>query len=176
MKPQIAVIGSGLLAENQEEYSIAKELGKGLIDKGYRILCGGLGGVMTAVCEGARSSSNYSEGSTVGIIPTLEKDLVNPFIDVCIATGLSIARNQVIIASSDIVVSISGGAGTLSEIAFAWQMNKPIISLQKTGGWSNKLSNQQLDDSRIDTINSADNVEEVLNLISSILEEKTTIS
>ncbi|NPD87602.1 MAG: TIGR00725 family protein [Asgard group archaeon] len=172
IKPQIAVIGSGLLLENQKEYSLAKELGEGLIDKGYRILCGGLGGVMTAVCEGAKTSPNYSEGSTIGILPTLDRDLVNPFIDICIATGLSMARNQVIIASSEIVIAIGGGAGTLSELAFAWQLNKPIITLRDTGGWSSKLSDQKIDDSRIDTINSVDKVSEVLELISTILEEK----
>ncbi len=172
IKPQIAVIGSGILSENQNEYAIAKELGKGLVDNGYRILCGGLGGVMTAVCEGAQSSSNYSEGSTIGIIPTLDKSIANPYVDVRIATGLSIARNQIIIASADAVVSISGGAGTLSELAFAWQLNKPIITFKGTGGWSNKLSNQKIDDSRIDTINSVDTVEEVLNLIPAILGEQ----
>ncbi|MHA2255297.1 MAG: TIGR00725 family protein, partial [Candidatus Heimdallarchaeaceae archaeon] len=134
VKPQIAVIGSGLLSDNRKEYALAKELGKGLIDEGYRILCGGLGGVMTAVCEGAKDSLNYSEGSTIGILPTMDKNQVNPFVDIIIATGLSIARNQVIIASSDLVVSISGGAGTLSELAFAWQLNKPIITLRDTGG------------------------------------------
>ncbi|MCG3220900.1 MAG: TIGR00725 family protein [Candidatus Heimdallarchaeota archaeon] len=172
VKTQIAVIGSGLLSENQKEYALAKDLGKGLVDEGYRILCGGLGGVMTAVCEGAKASPNYSEGSTIGILPTLDKDLVNPFVDISIATGLSFARNQVIIASSDIVVSISGGAGTLSELAFAWQLNKPIITLRNTGGWSSKLSNQKIDDSRIDSIISVDTISEVLDLISKILEEK----
>jgi uncharacterized protein (TIGR00725 family) len=173
VKPQIAVIGSGLLSEAQQEYTIAKELGRGLIDQGYRILCGGLGGVMTAVCEGARTSKNYSEGSTIGIIPTLDKDIVNPYVDISIATGLSIARNQVIIASSDLVISISGGAGTLSELAFAWQLNKPIITLRSTGGWSDKLSNRKIDESRVDIINSVDTVSEVLELISTILEEKS---
>ncbi|MCG3226162.1 MAG: TIGR00725 family protein [Candidatus Heimdallarchaeota archaeon] len=170
VKPQIAVIGSSSLLENQIEYTIAKELGKRLIDAGYRILCGGLGGVMTAVCEGAKTSPNYFEGSTIGIIPTLDKSHVNPFVDICIATGFSNARNQVIIASSDVVVSISGGAGTLSELAFAWQLNKPIITIRDTGGWSNKLSNQKIDDSRIDKINTVDQVSEVLDLISMILE------
>ena len=172
VKPQIAVIGSGLLAENQKEYKIAKDLGRGLIDRGYRIICGGLGGTMQAVCEGARSSLSYSEGSTIGIIPTIDKDQANPFIDIRIATGISIARNQVIVASADIVISISGGAGTLSELAFAWQLNKPIIAFQGTGGWSEKLSNQKIDDSRIDTVNSVKTVEEALDLISVILEEK----
>ena len=172
VKPQIAVIGSGLLSENQKEYALAKELGKGLIDEGYRILCGGLGGVMTAVCEGAKASPNYSEGSTIGVLPTLDKNLVNPFVDISIATGFSIARNQVIIASSDLVVSIGGGAGTLSELAFAWQLNKPIITFRETGGWSRKLSNQKIDDSRSDLIKSVDKVSEVLAMISLILGEK----
>jgi len=172
VKPQIAIIGSGTISENTTAYSIARELGEKLIDEGFRILCGGLGGVMTAVCEGARSSSNYTEGSTIGILPVLDKDLSNPFVDISIATGFSIARNQIIIASSDIVVSISGGSGTLSELAFAWQLNKPIISFQNTGGWSEKLANQKIDDSRIDTINSVNSVREAIILVKEILSEK----
>ncbi|MFW9852359.1 MAG: TIGR00725 family protein [Candidatus Thorarchaeota archaeon] len=169
VKIQVAVIGFGDLTENPALDGIAEKLGKLLIDNDYRILCGGLGGVMSSICKGAKESSNYKEGMTVGIIPSLDTSLTNPYVDIRIATGMSYSRNQIIIASSDIVISIGGGAGTLSEIAFAWQMNKKVISLSKSGGWSEKLAGKKIDNKRSDIIHEAETEEEVISLISQLL-------
>jgi uncharacterized protein (TIGR00725 family) len=169
VKVQVAVIGFGDIAENQDLSQITENLGRLLIDNDYRILCGGLGGVMSSICKGAKKSSNYKEGMTVGIIPSLDTSSVNPYIDIKIATGMSYSRNQIIIASSDIVISIGGGAGTLSEIAFAWQMNKKVISLSTSGGWSEKLAGKKIDNKRSDMIYKAKNEEEAISLISQLL-------
>jgi len=169
VKVQVAVIGSGDIAENPDLIKMTEKLGRLLIDNEYRILCGGLGGVMTFICKGAQESSNYKEGMTVGIVPSLDASSTNPYIDVKIATGMSFSRNQVIIASADVVVSIGGGAGTLSELAFAWQMNKKIIALSPSGGWSEKLVGKKLNDKRTDEIFNAKNEEEVISFISSLL-------
>ena len=172
VKVQVAVIGFGNLEENQNLIEMTEKLGKLLIDNDFRILCGGLGGVMTSICKGAKESSNYKEGMTVGIVPSLDVSSINPYIDVKIATGISFSRNQIIVASSDIIVSIGGGAGTLSELAFAWQMNKKIIALSPSGGWSEKLAGKKLDDRRIDEIYDAKNEVEVISLILSLLYEQ----
>ena len=169
VKVQVAVIGFGDIAENPNLNKITEKLGLLLIDNDYRILCGGLGGVMSSICKGAKESSNYREGMTVGIVPSLDTSSVNPYIDIKIATGMSYSRNQIIIASSDIVISIGGGAGTLSEIAFAWQMNKKVISLSTSGGWSEKLAGKQIDNKRSDMIYEAKNEEEVISLITQLL-------
>jgi len=42
------------------------------------------------------------------------------------------ARNVIVVKSSDAVVAFPGEHGTLSEIAMALKMGKPVISL---GGW-----------------------------------------
>ncbi len=169
VKIQVAVIGFGDLSENQDLSRMTEKLGQLLIDNDYRILCGGLGGVMSSICKGAKESSNYKEGMTIGIIPSLDASSTNPYIDIKIATGISYSRNQIIIASSDIVISIGGGAGTLSELAFAWQMNKKIISLSTSGGWSEKLAGKKLDNKRSDKIYEAKNEEEAISLISKLL-------
>ncbi len=41
-------------------------------------------------------------------------------------------------------VAIGGGAGTLSELAFAWQFKRPIIAIGKEG-WVNRLAGESLD-------------------------------
>ncbi|MHA1303353.1 MAG: TIGR00725 family protein [Candidatus Heimdallarchaeaceae archaeon] len=167
-KKQIAIIGSGKEL-NEKVRVLAEELGEKLVEQNYRILCGGLGGAMEAVCRGAHKAKNYTEGTTVGILPTIDKDAANKYVDIRIATGMGYVRNQVLIASADAVVGISGGAGTLSEIAFAWQYEKPIILLDKTGGWSEKLGGKKIDESEREPTYKARNVEEVLELLKKIL-------
>ena len=67
------------------------------------------------------------------------------------------------------MVSICGGAGTLSELAFAWQLRKPVIAFSTAGGWSQELSGRRLDNSRKDEIKTAKNVKEVISQIKSVM-------
>ncbi len=139
-KPRaIAVVGkSGYIEESV--YNQAMELGKLAVDAGYYIVCGGRDGVMEAVCRGAHLSENWFFGATVGILPSYHRSEANPWVDVVIPTGLGLARNAVVAASGEVVISINGGPGTLSEMAYAWQFGKPLISLSQTGGWSQFLA------------------------------------
>ena len=172
-KKQIGVIGSGTASVDSKIYKLAFEIGKELVDNNFRILCGGLGGVMEAVCKGAKTSSNFSEGMTVGIVPSLDSDSVNSYVDISIASGISFARNQIIAASADAIVSISGGSGTLSEISFSWSLNKPIVALITSGGWSEKLANTQIDSTREDAIYSAQTPEEVIELLHTVFSSES---
>ena len=88
-----------------------------------------------------------------------------PWVDVVIPTGIGIARNQIVVNTGDRVVAVAGGAGTLSEIAFAWQLKKPILCVEGLGGWSAKLVGEQLDPRRTDSIAGATSVEEVVGWI-----------
>ena len=143
-KPIIGIIGDGRLDEDSSKYTIAYELGKQLVENGYRICCGGLGGVMEAVCKGAKAATNASEGDTIGILPGFNPASANIFVDIPIATGLDITRNM-IISNCDAVIAIGGGAGTLSEIALAWQLKRLIIAF-KVEGWSGKLADTRIDE------------------------------
>ncbi len=105
----------------------AERLGRLLAKKGHILICGGLGGVMEAVCRGAREAG----GVTLGILPGEKRD-ANPYVSIAVATGMGHARNVIIIKSCDAVVALPGEHGTLSEIALALKMNRPVISL---GSW-----------------------------------------
>ena len=120
---QIAVIGGGECSPMVRE--LAHRLGKLLAEQGHILLCGGLGGVMEAACSGAREAG----GLAVGILPA-ELAEANKCIDIAIATGMGHARNVIIVKSADAVVALPGSYGTLSEIALALKMNKPVISLK----------------------------------------------
>jgi len=119
----IAVIGAGECSE--EVYNQAIEVGQLLAESGYSIICGGLGGVMEAVCKGAKSVN----GITVGILPGDKPEEANQFVDIPIATGMGIGRNIIIIRSARAVIAVNGKYGTLSELAYALQLNKPVIGL-----------------------------------------------
>jgi uncharacterized protein (TIGR00725 family) len=139
----IAVIGIGDLEDEDPIYRLAMEVGRIIIDEGFRLVTGGLGGVMEAASRGARSSEKYHEGDIVGILPGADKGSANRYVDVPIPTGLGIARNM-IITNSDAVIAVGGGSGTLSEIAFAWQKGKLVIAMD-VEGWSGKVAGTRLD-------------------------------
>ena len=65
----VSVIGDARLDSRDDIAGMAVELGRALVDEGFRIVTGGLGGVMEAVARGARSSSAWTEGTTIGIVP-----------------------------------------------------------------------------------------------------------
>ena len=58
--------------------------------------------------------------------------------DVIIPTGLDAYRNA-LVANSEAVVAVGGGAGTLSEVAFAWQFNRPIFAVGDVP-WAHRLA------------------------------------
>jgi len=122
----IAVIGARACDDRISH--TAEHLGELLAKNGCTVICGGLGGVMEAVCKGAKAN----KGMTIGILPGDNPKDANPYVDIAIATGMGISRNLVIIRSAEAVVAISGGFGTLSELAFALQLGKPVIGL---GTW-----------------------------------------
>jgi uncharacterized protein (TIGR00725 family) len=119
----IAVIGAREC--NQKTWQVAENLGSLLAKSGYKVICGGLSGVMEAVCKGARAEN----GRTIGILPGEDPSDANPYVDTVIATGMGIGRNLIIIRSADAVISINGGFGTLSEISFALQLEKPVVGI-----------------------------------------------
>ncbi|MCK4437398.1 TIGR00725 family protein [bacterium] len=120
---QIGVIGSGQCSP--EIAKVAEEVGEGVAKAGAALVCGGLGGVMEAAARGAKKAG----GTTIGILPGFSKEEANQYIDFFIITGLSLARNAVVVRSSDAVIAVEGGFGTLSEIALALNMGIPVVGL-----------------------------------------------
>jgi len=119
----VAVCGASDPRPDQRE--LAREVGRRLAESGVIVLCGGLGGVMEAVAEGAASAG----GMVVGILPGADRMAANPYLTLAIATGLGEARNAVLTAAADAVIAIGGGWGTLSEIALARKRDRPVVAL-----------------------------------------------
>ncbi len=158
----ISVIGPNAEGCTSEIYDFGLKLGKALTDEGFFIACGGLGGLMEAVCKGAKQSSSYRAGCTIGILPTLRKEDANEFCDVVIPSGLGLARNLLVVNSGDAIVAVGGGAGTLSEIALAWQLGKPVICYSASGGWSAEVAGRAIDKRKREKIIEAKSLQEIL--------------
>jgi uncharacterized protein (TIGR00725 family) len=123
----VSVIGGS--SANEELLDAARRLGFLLGEAGYTVLCGGGTGVMENVCRGVKSAG----GTTIGILPGEHASHANPWIDISIPTGMGSARNRIIALSGRAVVAVGGRYGTLSEIAFALDADKPVCSL---AGWT----------------------------------------
>ncbi|MBQ8428429.1 MAG: acyl-CoA synthetase [Clostridia bacterium] len=140
----VSVIGNKKIDEGGVRYKLAFELGKALVDAGYRVQSGGLQGVMKAVMAGAKSSKNYREGDTIALVPSFDTETANEYADIVIPTGLDMMRNAMV-ANAYAVVGVGGGAGTMSEYCFAWSLNRLIIAFENSGGWSEKVAGMKLD-------------------------------
>ena len=123
-KKIVSVIGGHSCTDEVEQ--LAQELGKKLAKVADILACGGLSGVMEAVCQGFKAGG----GLTIGFIPSYDKNDANKYVDIAIPTGLGLARNVLVVKSADAVVALPGEAGTLSEIAYCLQFGIPVISLK----------------------------------------------
>ncbi len=159
----IGVIGSK--TPSTQSLSVADELGYQLIENGYFVITGGRGGVMAAVARGGRRSPKHRPGMLLGVVPGYDKRDANRYVDIVITSGLGLARNIIVVSASDYIVAIEGGAGTLSELAFAWELNKPVCTLGFTGGWSRELAGMRLDERDRPSFVDASSVVEAVTMI-----------
>ena len=150
----IAVIGGK--QPSPQEAELAEEVGRKLAIKGAILVCGGLGGVMEAACQGAQSEG----GVTIGILPGESRQAANPYVQIPIVTGIGYARNLAVVKSAQAVIAIGGSYGTLSEISHALQSGIPVIGLNT---WS-LFRNGQQDNSIILAQNPTEAVNKALNL------------
>jgi uncharacterized protein (TIGR00725 family) len=120
----LGVIGAGECSG--ETFEQARQIGRLAGQMGWTLVCGGLGGVM----EGAARGCLEAGGLTVGLLPGMERSDANPFITIAIPTGLGEGRNLLVVRASDVVIAVSGGYGTLSEIALALKVGKTVIGLE----------------------------------------------
>ncbi|OGS44329.1 MAG: TIGR00725 family protein [Elusimicrobia bacterium RIFOXYD2_FULL_34_15] len=119
----IGIIGGSKC--NKKTEKLAEEVGSEIAKRRHTLVCGGMGGVMEAVCRGAKKAG----GLTIGILPGKSKEDANKYIDIPIVTAMSHARNAIIVRTADIVIAISGSYGTLSEIGLAKSIDKTVIGL-----------------------------------------------
>ncbi len=125
MRTVIGVMGSG---DNDDAglLGLARDLGAAIAREGWVLLNGGRAcGVMDASASGARSEG----GLVIGVLPDEDDAGASPYLDVGIRTGMGDARNAINALSSDVVIALRGGAGTLSEVALALKARRPVIAL-----------------------------------------------
>ena len=132
----IAVIGGGDPPAHALEQ--AEAVGRELARRGAAVVCGGLGGVMEAVCRGAKSAG----GTTIGILPANDPHTANPYVDIPICTGIGYARNIIVVRTGRAVIAIDGAFGTLSEIGHALGDEIPVVGLD-TWHFSNTERNDE---------------------------------
>ena len=90
------------------------------------LICGGRDGVMEAASRGAAEAG----GTVIGVLPTLSPADANPYVTHAVATGIGEARNLAVVASGEAVIAVGGEWGTLSEIAHARKIGRPVVAIR----------------------------------------------
>ena len=120
----IGVIGGRRCSAEIAE--LAFQVGRGIAEQGWILVCGGMGGVMEQACRGAWSRN----GVTLGILPGNSRTHGNPYLSCSVVTGIGEARNVLVVKSSKVIIAIDGSYGTLSEIALANAAGIPVVGLR----------------------------------------------
>ncbi len=130
------MVGPGAAEPSATEPAL--EVGRRLAERGAVVVCGGLGGVMEAACRGASERG----GTTLGLLPGVDRSEANPYLEVAVPTGLGEARNTLVVRAADAVIAVAGEFGTLSEIAFALKVGKPVVGI---GTWELARGGEEVD-------------------------------
>lgn len=120
----MSVVGSG--TATGELYEQAREVGRLVAERGATIVCGGRSGVMEAAARGATEA----RGVAIGILPDEDRERASEYLSYSVATGTGHARNLGVVCSGDVVISIGGEYGTLSEIGLALKVGRPVVALE----------------------------------------------
>ena len=110
--------------------------------------------------------------TVVGILPGNCMQDANPYCTVVVPTGLGHTRNSIVALSGDIIIAIGGAAGTLSEIAYSWIYDKPIIAYGNFDGWASRLAKMKIDDNREEEIIKCDSIEDLESIIIELCNER----
>jgi uncharacterized protein (TIGR00725 family) len=122
----IGVIGEGTCSSRTA--ALARRVGAAVARAGAVLCTGGRGGVMAAASRGAAEA----DGLVVGILPGFRRQDANRWVTVPIVTGMDQARNVILVRSCDALIAVGGMYGTLSEIALALKIGRPVVGL---GTW-----------------------------------------
>jgi len=120
----ISVIGNGNAQVELE--ALAEAIGCEIAKRGHILICGGLGGVMNAAARGAKKAS----GLSLGILPDENRQAASTYLTLSIPTNLSHGRNYLVVLAGDGLIAVGGEFGTLSEMAYALKMKKPLVVME----------------------------------------------
>lgn len=172
-KYQIAIVGSAGQEEYPEGsfdferlYSMSYKIGYLLAQNNCYVITGGKSGIMEAAAKGCRDARWIN----IGFVKWAKRNVANDYVDIEIVTNMGDSGDAFLIPySTDGAIVIGGGVGTLKEIAGFYLQGKPIIALEQTGWWSEKLKNQFLDERKITQVMSVNSPEEAVQLLLSEL-------
>jgi uncharacterized protein (TIGR00725 family) len=126
--PRLVVAVCGASVATADEQALAEQAGGLLAGRNVVVVCGGLGGVMAAVARGVRAAG----GVCVGLLPGDDTAGAAPDLTVALPTGMGEMRNALLARAGAGMLAIGGGYGTLSEIALARRLDRPVALL---GSW-----------------------------------------
>ena len=149
---RVAVIGAGEC--DDAALAVARQAGRLIAERGWLLVCGGRGGVMRAASQGAREAG----GSVLGLLPGQDWREGNEFLSLAVATGLGHMRNYLVVLNADAALAVAGETGTLSEIALALKIGRPVAAV---GRWAD-----------IPGVRRAESAEEGVRLLEDILGRK----
>lgn len=173
-KIQIGVMGSASdLGYSENVALLAEEVGFYVAQKGAVLVFGAekdCDSLSTSACRGAKEAG----GLTVGVTYGKGKDIYEKEIaDIVISSGLERGggRELTLVLSCDGIITIGGGSGTLTEMAIAYQANIPIVSLEGTGGWSDKLAGAYIDERKRFKVEPAKTPKEAVSLLIKLIKQ-----
>ena len=144
-KLQIGVIGynsGSSIRISNNTLSIAYEVGRTIAKRNAILISGGLGGVMEYSCRGAKDHGGF----TIGIVPHENSSQANEYCDAVICTGVGLSRDFIVAYSSDGIISVGGGVGTLVELCVGYMTRKPMVAMENSGGISDIYGGKFLDE------------------------------
>src|SRR5690349_12539756 len=139
MRVTMGVIGKNEQHENdvvsEATMAAAEEVGRLIAKRGGVVVTGGRFGVMEAASRGAK----MEDGLTIGFLPAMDKKTANAYVDIIFPTGLGRARNLLTARSCDALIMIGGSCGTLNELTIAYAEARPVVILNGSGGWADRI-------------------------------------
>lgn len=145
MSPIISVFGSSAPEPGSADYEAARDLGRRLAQAGFTVQSGGYVGVMEGVSRGANEAGGHVIGVTCDQIEEFRPGKVSPWVKEEIRHPTVAERVVYLVSHCDGIIVMSGGIGTLSELALAWSFaqvsemkSKPIIPVG--GLWQRTLA------------------------------------
>ena len=138
--PIVGIMGSGKI----EWAERTTDLGRWLAEEGFHLLTGGGRGVMASISRAFFEVADR-KGSVIGVLPCQADDpycrpkegYPNPWVEIPIVTHLPLSgnqgadplsRNHINILSSDVIIALPGGPGTLSEVMLAQKYKRPLVA------------------------------------------------
>jgi uncharacterized protein (TIGR00730 family) len=117
----VSVFGTARSKEGDADYEEARRLGALLAEAGHSVCTGGYAGAMEAVSRGAHEAGGHVVGITLEPWTLSLQLSANRWVREEVATANLFTRLERLLAE-DAFVAVHGGAGTLAEVALAWNL------------------------------------------------------